>query len=66
MIPIGIPSEEAKAEIETNSVTVEAKIRETVQYNFRVVQLFLSFYSSVHFAVFLQQNNFLSCPYLSI
>ena len=57
-ILIGITIKESKAEMETHPVIVEAKIR-SVQYNLEVYKSFCVFYSSVHFNLFLQLNNFL-------
>ena len=53
--PIETPVKEAKAEMETDSVNVETKIRE-FSIQFTAVK---TFYSSTHFALFLQENNFL-------
>ena len=53
VIPIGIPSKKAKSDIEMLPVIVEDKIRKC-SISFRVVQKpFSTFYSSIHFAVFL-------------
>ena len=47
-----------KAEIEIYQVIAEARIRKFSKY-FRVAQTIFSFYLSIHFALFLQRNNFL-------
>ena len=47
-IPIGIPSKEAKPEIQIHPVIVEAKIR-----NIELYKPFGAFYSSIYFAEFL-------------
>ena len=41
MIPIGIPSKEAKVEIEIHPVIAGAKTRKSVQYNLELYKLFL-------------------------
>ena len=41
-MPIGIPTKEAKVEMETHTVTAEAKIRNCSKY-FEVVQIFSLF-----------------------
>ena len=55
VIPIGISSKEAKTGIQIHRVIVEAKIRKCSIW-FGVVRTFLCF---LHFALFLQANNFL-------
>ena len=54
VIPIGIPTKEAKAEMETLPVIVEAKKKESVQYNLELYKPFCAFYSSIHFDLFLE------------
>ena len=69
LIPIGIPSKEAKAEIEIHFVIVEAKNKKIVQYNLELYKLYVFYcviYSSIHFALFLQENNFLFHIILSL
>ena len=61
LIPIGIPNKEAKAEIPIHPVIAKAKIR-SVQYNLELYKPFCTFYSSIHFALFLQGNSFLFHP----
>ena len=46
VIPIVIPTKEARAEMETRPVIVEGKIR-------KLYKPFCAFYSSVHFVLFL-------------
>ena len=58
VISIGILIKEAKKEIEIHPVILEAK-KESVQYNLDFYKAFCTFYSSIHFALFLQRNNFL-------
>ena len=58
IIPIGISRKEARAEIEIHPVTADV-VQEGVQYNLELHKPFYPFYSSMHFAVFLQGNNFL-------
>ena len=65
VVPIGIPSKEANVEIEIHPVIGEAK-RESVQYNLVLYKPFCTFYTSIHFALFFQLNNFFFCPYFSI
>ena len=60
VIPIAIPTKEAKAKIEVHPVIVEPKIRKCSIY-FRV-----AFYSSIHFDLFLQLNNFFFHLYFSV
>ena len=57
VIPIEIPSKETKAETEIHPVIPEAKIRKC-SIQFRVVQIFCTLYSSIYFALFVQENNF--------
>ena len=57
IITIGIPIKEAKAEIETYPATAEAKIRKCSIW-FRLPKPFCAFYSLIHFALFLQENDF--------
>ena len=63
VILTGIPSKEAKAEIEIHPVIVEANVNEgnveCVQYNLDLYKPFSTFYSSIYFALFLKGNNFL-------
>ena len=66
IIPIGIPIKKVKSEIEKHPVTVKAKIRKCL-ISFRVVKTFSCFfYSSIHFNLFLQLNNFMFHLYFSI
>ena len=58
IIHIGIPRKDAKGESEIHQVIAEAK-KESVQYNLDLYKTFRTFYSSFHFALFLQVNNFL-------
>ena len=44
VIPIGIPSKEAKREIEIHPVTSEAKKKESVQYNLELHNHFCASY----------------------
>ena len=60
---IGIPSKEAKAEIEIYPVIGKDKIK-VVQYDLELYKPFYAFYSSIHFAIFLQGNNFLFHLYI--
>ena len=52
VIPIEIPSENEKAEIEMHPVTPEAK-KESFQYNLVSYKDFCASYSSIHFCLFL-------------
>ena len=52
LIPIGIPTKEAKAEIEIHPVTTKAKTRKCLIY-FKTYKLFCSLYSSIYFLLFL-------------
>ena len=56
--PIGIPIKEAKTEMETHPVILEAKI-ESVWYNLEFYKSFCAFYLSIHFALFLQEKKLL-------
>ena len=58
VIPIGIPSKEAKAEIEMHPLSVKLKWG-CIQYNLELYKPFWAFYVSVLFALFFQRNNFL-------
>ena len=51
VIPIGIPTEEAKAEMETHPVIKEIKINGP--YNWKLYKLFHAFYPLIHFGLFL-------------
>ena len=51
VIPIGIPTKEAKAEIETHPVNVEITI--SGQYNSKLYKLFYASYSIIHIDLFL-------------
>ena len=62
VISVGIPTKEAKAEIDTQPVIAEAEMRKCSK-EFRFLQ---TFYSSVHFDLFLQFNNFLFRAYFLI
>ena len=62
VIPIGIPIEEQKAEMEIQPVTAEAKIR----YDLKQYKPFWTSYSSIHFVSFLEWNDFLFHLYFSI
>ena len=57
VILIGIPIKEAKAVIEIDPVNVEAKIRKC-SYYLELCKPLCAFYSSIHFTIFLQGNNF--------
>ena len=59
VIPIEIPTKEVKSEMETHQVTIEITIARD-QFNSKVYKLFYASYSSIHFDLFLQLNNFLS------
>ena len=63
--PTGIPTKEAKAEMETHLVTVEINIL-SVQYNAKFSKLFSASYSLIHFDLFLQLNNFSFHLYFSV
>ena len=63
VIPIGIPSKEAKAEIETHPVISEVKLRKGSS-KLEFYKPFCAFYSSIEFALFLQGNNFLFYFYI--
>ena len=51
VIPIGIPTKEAKAEIGIHPVIIEPKIRNCSTL-FWMVQTFFTFYASIHFDLF--------------
>ena len=51
VIPIGIPTKDAKAEIETHPVNVEITI--SGQYNSKLYKLFYASYSIIHIDLFL-------------
>ena len=57
VIPIGTPIKESKAEIGIHLVIAEAKIRKS-GYKLGLHKLSCVFYSSIQFALFLQENNF--------
>ena len=52
VISIGIPSKEAKSEIEIHPVIVDAKIRKC-SIHLDLYKPFRAFYSSIYFTVFL-------------
>ena len=52
MIPIGMPTKEAKAQIETHSVIAETKVRKCSVY-FKIIETFCASYSSIPFGLFL-------------
>ena len=52
-MPIGTPTKEAKAEIETHPVTTEAKTSD-IQYNLKSYKTFCASYSSIYFYSFRQ------------
>ena len=56
MIPTGIQTTEAKAEIETQPVKVEAKI---IKFSISFYKSFCAFYLWTHYVLFLLKNNFL-------
>ena len=56
IFPLGIPSKEAKSEIEIYPVIVKAE-KENVQYNLELYKPFCALYSSIRFALFLQEND---------
>ena len=56
-IPIGIPSKEAKAEIEKHPGTADAKTSKCSVYNSELCKPFYAYYSLIDFVLFLQQNN---------
>ena len=60
VIPIETPTKEAKAEMEIHPVIAEPK-KESVQCNLELYKPFCVFYSSIHFDLFLQLNNLISC-----
>ena len=64
VIPIEIPTKEAKAEMEMHPLAVEINI--SAQYNSKLYKLFYTSYSLIHFGLFLQLNNFLFHLYFSI
>ena len=59
VIPIGIPTKEAKAEIEAHPVTAEIKISKYSILQKTPIQSFYASSSLIHFDLFLQLNNFL-------
>ena len=65
VIPIKIPSKEEKEDVEIHIVIVEAKIRKC-SINLELYKAFCAFYSSIHFTLFPQENNFLFHLYFSI
>ena len=65
VIPMRIPIKEEKAEIEIHPAIAEAKIRKC-WIKFRGALTFLCFLLSIHFALFLQGNNFLFHLYFLI
>ena len=50
LIPLGIPSKEAKAAIEIHLATAEVNIR-NIQHNFELYKLFNASYSSIYFGL---------------
>ena len=52
VIPIGIASKEAKAEIEIHPVIAEANIRKSTEYNLELNKLFCGSNSPIHFPLF--------------
>ena len=66
-IPTGISIKEAKAEMETYLVTVEIKIKITVESkcSIKFYKLFCDSYSLICFNLFLQENKFLFHLYFS-
>ena len=63
-MPVGIPTKEAKAEIETHPVTAKMKI--SAQCNSKPYKTFLYFLLINSFWLFLQRNNFLFHLYFSV
>ena len=61
VIPIGIPTKEAKAEMETCPVTVEFEISDPKLY-----ELFYASNSLTHFDLHFQLNNFIFHLYFSV
>ena len=59
VIPIGIPTNEAKAEMETHPVTVAIIIINCDQHNSKLYKVFYTFYPLIYFDLFLQSNNLL-------
>ena len=59
-MPIGIPTKEAKAKMETHQPTVELK------HNSKLYKLFYASYSLIRFDLFLQLNNFSLHLYFSV
>ena len=57
-MPIQIRTKKEKAEIETQQVNSETKVS-NVQYNLKSNKLFCTSYSSIHFGLFFERNNFL-------
>ena len=57
VIPLGIPIKEAKSEIEIYPVIAEAKISKCSIY-LELYKPFFAIYSSIHFALIFQENNF--------
>ena len=62
VIPIGIPTKEAKAKIETHPVTIETKI----SYCSKLYKHFYTSYSLIHFDLFLHLSNFLFDQYFPV
>ena len=61
VISIGIPIKKANRKLKYIQ-----QLLERVQYNLELYKPFCSFYSSIHFALFLQENSFLFHFYFSI
>ena len=59
VIPIGIPTNEAKAEMDTHPVTVAIIISKSDQHNSKLYKVFDAVYSFIYFDLFLQSNNLL-------
>ena len=64
VISIGIPTKEAKAEIEMHPVIEEVTV--SGQYNSKLYKLFYAFYSLIYSDLFLQLNNFLFNLFFSV
>ena len=58
LIPTGTQTNETNAEIETQLVTVETKIRKA-QLNLNTYMSFYTFHSLNHYVLFLVKDNFL-------
>ena len=57
-MPIGIPTNEANAEIKTQPLTAETKII-NVQSNLKPCIIFYAFHPLIHFVLALLKDNFL-------